>query len=274
MSSRGFTLVELLIAMVVMAILGVALTRMLISDSRFVSRQDAMISARQGARAAMNTMAVELRMVGDGGLLAASPDSITARIPYAFGMSCESVTGILIVSLVPTDSLMYASAVHDGFAWRDDAGTYSYWDKSSVASSSETAACEADSIRVLPGGMLVGISNGPVVPVPPGKILYLHQVVTYRFGASSELPGRVGLWRKVGAAPYEEIIVPFDTAAGFACLVGANLQVETCPPTGGLTAVRGLELRLISASERTPQGSGVPETFSLITKVLFLNKLN
>src|SRR5579872_5541358 len=52
--SRGFTLVELMLAMVVMALLGIGLTRILINDSRVVSRQDAMMSARQGARAAMN----------------------------------------------------------------------------------------------------------------------------------------------------------------------------------------------------------------------------
>ena len=258
--------------MVVMGILGVALTRMLISDSRFVSRQGAMISARQGARAAMNTMAVELRMVGDLGLLAASPDSITARIPYAFGMSCESVSETLIISLMPTDSLMYASAIHDGFAWRDDAATYEFWEASVVASSTETAACAAVNIPVLPGGMLIGLSNGPVVA--PGKVLYMYQIVTYRFGASAELQGRIGLWRKVGVAPYEEIIMPFDTTAGFACLVGGNLEVKTCPPPEGLLAVRGLELRLISASERTPQGSSEPETFSLVTQVPFLNMVN
>ncbi len=73
MTRRGFTLVELLIAMVVTALLGVALTTLLISDSRFVSRQQAMLQARMAARASMNVMTVELQLVSDSGLIAAAP---------------------------------------------------------------------------------------------------------------------------------------------------------------------------------------------------------
>ncbi|MFQ6047330.1 MAG: PilW family protein, partial [Gemmatimonadales bacterium] len=64
MQERGFTLIEVMIGMVVLAILGTALTQMLLSDSRFVNRQEAMLDARQAARAAMNIMTVELRLVG------------------------------------------------------------------------------------------------------------------------------------------------------------------------------------------------------------------
>ncbi len=49
---KGFSLIELLIATVVVAVLGSALTQMLIRNSRYVSRLEAMMSARQAARAA------------------------------------------------------------------------------------------------------------------------------------------------------------------------------------------------------------------------------
>ncbi len=273
--SRGLTLVELLVAVVVMAILGTALTRMLISDSRFVSRQDAMISARHAARAAMNTMAVEIRMVADEGLLAATPDSITARQPYAFGMTCQMQGTSVIASLVPPDSLTYASVVPDGMAWRDNTGTYTVIGGIKVMSTTESAACTVDSIRAIPGGMYIKISDlGAPPPPPSGQLFYLYQTVTYRFGASTELPGRIALWRKVGTAAAEEIVVPFDSAAGFGCLVGPKLTVKVCPPPEGIAAVRGLELRLVSASEVAPQGSTDPETFALVTQVPFLNKVN
>jgi prepilin-type N-terminal cleavage/methylation domain-containing protein len=90
LNRRGFTLVELLVGTIVMAVLGVALVRMLMSDSRFVSRQDAMMSARQVARGATNLVAPELRMISDGGLAAVSNTAVTARIPYAFGITCAS----------------------------------------------------------------------------------------------------------------------------------------------------------------------------------------
>lgn len=46
MTRRGFTLIELLVSIVVAGILGVALTRLLVNDSRFVERQDAMLDRK------------------------------------------------------------------------------------------------------------------------------------------------------------------------------------------------------------------------------------
>jgi prepilin-type N-terminal cleavage/methylation domain-containing protein len=272
-SRRGFTIIELLMAVVVMAILGTALTRMLISDSRFVSRQDAMVSSRHGSRAAMNVLSVDLRMVGDGGLLAATRDSVMVEVPYAFGMTCNPSGPDLVASLMPPDSLTYATKVADGMAWRTNAGTYTVIPGVTVASHSDAGPCDADSVRVVSGGSLIAISGIPGPPPPPGQIFYLYQTVTYRFSASSELPGRLALWRKEGTAAYEEFVVPFDTSAGFWCLVGPDSDVENCPPAGGLNAVTGLELRLHSASERVPQGASDYEVFYLSTQVSFRNKV-
>ena len=72
MSRRGFTLAELLVAMVVMSVLGLALVQVLIGNAHFVSRQDAMMDARLTARAAMYSMIGELQDVTDGGLAAAA----------------------------------------------------------------------------------------------------------------------------------------------------------------------------------------------------------
>ncbi len=56
MNNRGFNLIELIIATIVMAILGTALTRIMINDSQFVDKMDAMMAARQVARAGMSVM--------------------------------------------------------------------------------------------------------------------------------------------------------------------------------------------------------------------------
>lgn len=274
MSRRGFTLIELLVGMAVTVILGVALARMLISDSRFVGRQEAMIDARHASRAAMNLMTVELRMVGDGGLLAATPDSVTVEVPYAFGVTCDTAGGDLIVSLMPRDSLMYATAVLAGMAWRNVSGVFNRITGITTSTTSNDAPCLADSIRVVPGGELLEIGGVPGPPPSPGRIMYLYQTLTYRFAASADIPGRVGLWRRVGALAAEELVAPFDTTAGFGCLVGPNLQVQTCPPGGGLATVRGLELRLIGESEFDSPGTGAPAAFELITQVPFFNAIN
>ncbi|GBD31590.1 hypothetical protein HRbin33_00549 [bacterium HR33] len=273
MNRRGFTLVELLMAMLVMAILGTALARLIISNSRFVSQQDALLEAREAARAAMHSMSSELRMVGDGGLLAASAESVTVRVPIAFGMTCRTSGGAVVASMLPVDSATYAAAAPAGLAWRDAGGSYTVITRSiTVSPSTNTAACSADSIRVVPGGWLVEISGIPGGQRPPsGSIFYLFEIVTYSFRPSAELPGRIGLWRKTGSTPYEELVAPFDSSARFAFLLGANLNpTETVPPD--LDSVRGLELRLVGASDYPPQGSSTPSRFDLRTRVAFMNK--
>jgi prepilin-type N-terminal cleavage/methylation domain-containing protein len=275
MSRRGFTLTELLVGMVVMAVLGSALARLLISNSRFVSRQDAMADARATARAALHTMLSELHMVAENGLNAASKDSVEVIVPYAFGVACRTTSGTMIASLMPTDSQTFAAAMPDGIAWRDSStGNYSIRTRNpTVAPSTDYAACQADSIRVVPGGSLVAIGRVGS-GAPPGSLFYLYQTITYRFRPSSDLPGRLGLWRRVNGGPYVEIAAPFDTAARFAFLTGASLQADTRSRvrTAELDSVRGLELRLVGASVATPPGAAAPQRFELITKILFRNR--
>ena len=280
MNRRGFTLIEVLVALTVLAVLGVALTRLLLSTNRFVSRQDAMLSARQGARAALNTIVAEMQLVGDSGLTAATADgkALTVRLPYAFGVTCRRASSqSFVASLMPVDSVVYASAVPGGFAWRRLTGTYTNVPGNfTVAPSADAALCDADSVRVVPGGRRVVVSGYPAVNAPDSlAVVVLFQMVTYRFGSSTNLPGRRALWRKAGGNADEELVAPFDTAAGFGFLVGgpkaATLTLQPTPPAD-LNTVRGLELRLFAESASLPQGSGGPQVFPLRTRVMFSNK--
>ena len=291
MNRRGFTLVELLVGTMVMSVLGVALVRMLVSDSRFVSLQDTMMSARQTARGAFNILTPELRMISDGGVVAATPSSFTALIPHAFGITCREVSaGTIVAALLPPDSLNYVNASPSGMAWLDVDGIYKAVSGIVVSSSGNQAACLADSVFVVPDGELIQISGlgsggfmvygqsvlpgpGGVIP-PPGTIFYLYESVTYSFAASAELPGRIALWRQAGFIPAEELLAPFDSSAGFRCLTGTDYDVVDCPPPGGMAEIRGLELRIIGASEVPPRGDVEHVTFDLTTRVAFINKVN
>jgi len=271
LNRHGFTLVELLVATVVAAILGTALARLLVNDSRFVSRQEAMLSARHTARTAMNWMAAELRMVSDGGLLAATPESVRVRVPYAFGLVC-GFSGIQrVVSLMPVDSLQYANANPDGLAWQSGGGTYNFPSSFSLSPSSDTATCTDDSIRVVPGGRLLRIG---VISLPPtGSVAYLYETITYKFAPSADLSGRIGLWRRAAGSTYEELVAPFDSAAGFGFLVGSSTTALDNPP-GDLETVTGIELRLVGASQYVPRGATKAQTFELVTQARFQNKFN
>ncbi|MBI2072345.1 MAG: type II secretion system protein [Gemmatimonadetes bacterium] len=280
MNRRGFTLTELLVALTVMSVAGIALIRLLTATTRFVSLHDTMLSARHGARAALNTMVAELGVVGDSGLTAATADgkSITVRPPYAFGVTCRHASSQSFVgSLMPADSVMYASAVVGGFFWRRLTSKYAHVPGPiTVAPSDDAAKCDADSVRIVPGGTRVVVSGYPASFFPESLAVFmLYQVVTYRFGDSATLPGRIGLWRQAGGNADEELVAPFDGAAGFGFLVGgpnaATLTVENAPPAD-LNRVRGLELRLFGQSEVPAQGSTAPQVFRLKTRVMFSNK--
>jgi hypothetical protein len=275
--SVGFVLAELLVAMVIAAIIGLALTQLVISQSRFVALQGGIMQSRGGARAALNVMARDLRMVTDSGLVGASPDSVTVRVPYAFGVACTQVSGKTIVSLLPADSASYYSASLSGYGWRDSTGAFEYEEPATAAASSASYCSNTTYTNPpvvtlsAPGWAANAVALSPNdVRTPPGAIVYLYQVVRYSFAPSGQLPGRIGLWRTlVSTGQRDELVAPFDASAGFQFLDSA-LTAHATPPSD-LNSVKGLRLLLVAASELPPEGRTAPMQFSLSTDVVFRN---
>jgi prepilin-type N-terminal cleavage/methylation domain-containing protein len=279
---RGFVLAELLVALVIAAIIGVALTQLVISQSRFAALQGGIIQARGGARAALNVMSSDFRMVSDSGLVAAAHDSVTVRVPYAFGVACGQVGGNVTVSLLPADSASYSAATASGYAWRDTTGKMVFVQPTTVTSSS-TGNCTNNLITNPPittlsvtgwPALAVAVPNDSrrIPPGPPqGSVVYLYQLVRYAFAPSGQLPGRIGLWRTVlSTGERDELVAPFDTSASFQFLVGSRLTARSTPPAV-LDSVQGLRLNLVAASEQPPEGRTKPETFTITTNVVFEN---
>ena len=273
-SRRGFSLAELMVAMVIAGIIGAALARLVVNQARFVGTQDAVMHARAGARAALNVVTSEFRAVSDSGLVAASRDSVTIRVPYAFGIACAQVGGATIVSLLPAENSIYSAAVISGYAWRNPVtGAYSFVQPTTVSSSTLTP-CADSSITTLAvaGWTARAVSVAPnVLATPTGAPVYLYQLVRYAFAHSPELPGRLALWRTVlSTGVREELVAPFDTSAAFQFLVGYTLAVQTSAPAD-LNTVKGIRVRLVTASETPPEGRTVPLKFDLSTNLLFRN---
>jgi hypothetical protein len=243
--------------------------RILLSDSRFVSQQSAMMAARNTARAAQNVTSVELRMVSDGGLIAAAPESVTVRVPYAFGIGCGIDGADRVAALTPSDSLMYATAVPDGLMRREANGSYVQRNISSLTTSSNLAVCTAENVRLVPGGALVAID--PQSALESGQIFFLYQTISFRFSASTDLPGRIGLWRRVNAGAYEELVAPFDSTTRFRFMVGIDPQPTDIVPAD-LSTVAGLEINFVAESYSMPQGKSDYARFELPLQISFLNR--
>jgi prepilin-type N-terminal cleavage/methylation domain-containing protein len=127
---RGFTLAEILIAMVMIGFMGAVFTRVLMVQSRYYDQQNAKRNARSVSRNAMNVILSDLRMVQDSlGVDSLSTDGklIRVRVPYAFGLVCSSTAAAMTVSMLPVDSAVVGMAQYNGYAWRNPAnGLYTY----------------------------------------------------------------------------------------------------------------------------------------------------
>jgi prepilin-type N-terminal cleavage/methylation domain-containing protein len=292
MTRRGFSLAELMVALVIAGIIGIALTRLIINQARFMAGQDGTMRARASARAGFNVISQELRMVTPGGLLAASPDSITARVTFAAGVTCSQPSGgVQAVLLLPYDSATFAGATLRGFAWRDAVGAWHFEEPATITGGAVTTDCTGLTSPIpatISPASAVTVSSAPAagafrvvrlapnsVSTPVGVPVYLYQRVRYELAPSVEIPGRIALWRTVlETMVREELVAPFDTTfSAFAFLVGNRLSSQASPPAV-LDSVRGIRLRLIGESEEQPEGRSTPSRFDLTTDIVFINRAN
>lgn len=272
LSRRGVTLVELLVSLVIMAIIGSALTRLTVSQARFFSQFAAKRGARSATRGAMGMMIADLRMVDPtSGIESVSSTSIQVKAPYAFGIACHTTGTTTYVSLIPTDSAMYAGAAFSGYAWRDStSGNYTYDSVATIAAST-TSKCTADSVTVLSGrGQVVAITSSAAAP-PIGAPVFLYQILRYSIANSAAMPGWLGIWRTaVATNATEEIVAPFKSPSSFRFYVLNRDTAQTPVPT--LSQIRGFEISLTGASQNIIEGRTTGDAEQVTTAVFLKNR--
>jgi prepilin-type N-terminal cleavage/methylation domain-containing protein len=292
---RGFTLVELLLSLIVTAIVGAALVRMVTGQARFMDQQEAWRSARAVARGGVNRLFSDLRMVeASNGMEAAvaGGQDFTVRVPYAFGVICSFTAAGAVVTMLPTDSAMYNFPGYSGFAIRRDDGGYNYYTSTAVNAPPGNAGLGTCNAPAAPNNLypmvvnlaINGSQQGKTVqlnatanfnPVPKyGQIVFLYRRIRYQFKNSVALPGRTGLFRAPvngNLIDEEEIAAPFAPTArvNFYVLNNAVAQAAVPLPLGN---TRGLELVLDGMSDRAPQGSATYKTANVRTSVFFENR--
>ncbi len=271
--ARGFTLMELLVALVMTGILGVTIVRLLVSTSRFYGQDAARRNARAVSRSALALMESELRMVEVGtGIVSADSFNLTVKVPYALGVLCTSGATTATVSLLPVDSLEFANAGFSGYSYRDSTGNYTDRGAGVSLGTGVATTCTGASLTPLTGSRIITLNPAPPATVAIGSAVLLYQQLTYRFGASTAVTGRTGLWRTVAATGVsEEIAAPFDASARFRFFVlDADTSQAAAPAT--LSNTRGIGLVLTGASEKTPLGRSAPLTAPLTTAIFFHNR--
>ena len=277
----GFTLVEVLIALVLTAVVGAAVTSVFVSQNAFYDTQEQVTEARAVSRAATNMMLTELRAVETtDGIMAAGADSLRVKVPFALGVSCGVSGGTLQVSVLPVDSATWTQgrAGYGGYAWRDPStGAYDSNAGGSVSNASSPSRCETISPPITTTfeqmngrSHVVSLTAPSAVPVAAPVMLY--NVVTYRFADSVLLPGERGLWRQVAGGAAEELAAPFDASARFRFFELNAVDAQDAPPTD-IDDLRGVELVLNGRSDR-PNADGSERITPLTTAIFFRNRVD
>lgn len=266
MRRRGLTLVELLIAIVLLGIIGAGITRLLRSQMRFFASGTNARDARAVSRNALTLTRSELRMVEPNGIVAAAADSITIRLPYVMGVYCSANSAMF----VPTDSLTLATAQFGGYAWRDTtAGAlYLYVPSATALADGASALCTDAGLVMIPGGIVLTVSPA-LGMVPTAAPFFLWQTVTYKLATSVLVPGRLALWRRAGSAAAEEVAVPLDTASRINFYTTGTTSSSAVPSP--LNTMRGVEFVLVGESERTSPGKTTPEESLQRVSIFFRN---
>jgi len=277
-SRRGLSIAELIVGMVILAIVGMSLSRVLVSQARYFSHQKASNLARNVSRGPLNRIVSDLRMVEAlGGVVSASDTALLVRVPFAIGVVCATVSPYTYVSLLPVDSAMYASPGFSGYAWRSGDGVYAYVEGGAVAASNTgVAKCNAAAITTLTAQLATVIKITPVITdtASIGTPILLFRRILYEFKASTAVPGMRGLFRTVVAAgTSEELAAPFDNASKFRFFVMNSVVSQAAPPAD-LSTLRGIELLMNGMSEQIPSGSLAKTAAPFTTAVFFKNRPN
>jgi hypothetical protein len=275
---RGLSIAELIVGMVILAIIGMALSRVLVSQGRYFSHQKTANLARNVSRGPLNRVVSDLRMVEAlGGVISASENELLVRVPYAIGVVCAKVAPYTHISLLPVDSAMYAGSGFSGYAWRGGNGVYHYVETGPpTIVTGDLAVCNGALVSTLTA------DNAKVIKITPaltdtaslGTPVFLFRRIKYEFKASVAVPGMRGLFRTVmQTGESEELAAPFDDNSKFCFFVGNSLVAQDAPP-GDLSTLRGIELVMNGMSELIPSGSTQKALAPFTTAVYFKNRLD
>lgn len=276
---RGLSLVELLIAMTVAAIIGASLVAMLVSQSKFSERITAERDARTAARTPVAILGAELRMVDpEWGVEAATTNAVTLRVPYAMGVFCGVSGGSYHVQLLPTDPALYAQPGHSGFAVRGAGGQFAWFASTTLGAGTLSVCTNAvPTIETLTGSSMITVPDPGGTPPVPGTPVALARRIEYSYGVSA-INGHRALFRRVldvpGANPAEEIGGPYTdaTRARFTFFNRAAPTAATATVPSPLSDMVGLNVGLTGRAEVNPRMASTTVSSDLTTAFYFTNR--
>lgn len=267
----GFTLVELLVAIVIGGLVTGSIFQLLGGQGRFVERQSAREEVQQNTRASLDLIGSELRTLPAGdALVRADADSITFRTPRVWGAVC-AVTGAttLDVAVPAIAAANYGLTAGTGVVVNVGTSAAPLWTAPVGVTVLGPAASTCNG-SALPAGverrsltLSAQPSSGATTPAV-GHNLYLYDQVTYRTGTSTSVPG---LWvqRRLGdgmSAVNQPLAGPVEAGTGlrFAYFTDASSAPLSTPIASAATRQAVSRVQVIVRSISRHEVADGPES--------------
>ena len=189
----GFTLVELMVAVVIMGLLTTALWQLVRAQSSFAAFESQREDVQENGRAALEIIAGDARAVLPQGLLVARDTVLVMALPKAWGVTCAATTANQVTAAFPTlspDAFTVLSNGGTGLVVNTSATSTPAWAPRPTLTGvrptvTGATAVASTSCPTASGGVVAYRLAGTDFPVvPAGTLVALYQLVRYDAGQS------------------------------------------------------------------------------------------
>jgi prepilin-type N-terminal cleavage/methylation domain-containing protein len=193
-SRRGFTLIEALVAVVLLAIVGQAILRLLTVSQRLFRAQSERAALHATVRAGASLLPAELRELGPGDIVSLAPDRLLYRAMRSAGVAC-AVNAVDVHlrrdllygyrSIAPTRDSLLLFIEHDPSTATDDA-----WEVLPVSGAPGAGVCPDGGAAVVVPSVVPAATVGAATLDAPIRTFELIEERLYQSGGQYWLGSR------------------------------------------------------------------------------------